>query len=251
MTALLVLTGLTRSFGSTTAVDALDLEIAAGSRHAVIGPNGAGKTTLLDLIAGELAPTAGRQEFDGHDITHVSRSKRSRLGIARTFQQPAVCDSLTALDNVAMAAWRLSGVRMKWRRPSYSRLTGECLPHLEAVGLRSLALREAGTLAHGERRMLDIAMALAARPKLLLLDEPAAGLTEDGITHLIAAIEALPGEVTVVVVEHDFAFVSAVADTVTVLHDGRELATGTPAEIAADAAVHAAYLGSATETGAV
>jgi branched-chain amino acid transport system ATP-binding protein len=247
MTVLLSLTGLTRSFGSTTAVDALDLEVAAGSRHALIGPNGAGKTTVLDLVSGEVTPGSGRIGFDGGDVTRLSRPKRARLGIARTFQQPAAMESLTTLDNVALAAWRLSGIRMQWRRSAFSRLAGECLPHLAAVGLEGVAFRKAGSLAHGERRMLDIAMALASRPKLLLLDEPAAGLTEAGVERLLGVVRALPEDVTVVVVEHDFAFVSAVADTVTVLHDGRKLATGTPEQIAADSAVRTAYLGTATE----
>ena len=247
MTVLLSLTGLTRSFGSTTAVDGLDIEVDAGSRHALIGPNGAGKTTVLNLVSGEITPGSGRIAFDGDDVTHLSRPRRARLGIARTFQQPAAMESLTALDNVALAAWRLSGIRMQWRRSAFGRLAGECLPHLAAVGLESLAFRKAGSLAHGERRMLDIAMALASRPKLLLLDEPAAGLTDEGVERLLGVVRALPEEVTVVVVEHDFAFVSAVADTVTVLHDGRKLATGTPAEITADATVRTAYLGTATE----
>jgi branched-chain amino acid transport system ATP-binding protein len=243
VTALVEVSALTRSFGTTVAVDGLDLAIASGSRHAVIGPNGAGKTTLLHLISGELPPTAGRIVYDGRDVTRMARPKRSRLGIARTFQQPTVWGSLTVSDNMALAAWRHSERRGLWRRPRYRALAEDCRPLLADVGIADLADRTAGGLAHGERRMLDIAMALAARPKLLLLDEPAAGLTDDGAERLLAALRALPPEVTVVVVEHDFAFVSAIADTVTVLHDGRPLAAGTPTEIAADAEVRRAYLG--------
>jgi branched-chain amino acid transport system ATP-binding protein len=151
------------------------------------------------------------------------------------------------LDNVGVAAWRHSEHRGVWRRAPYRRLTADCMHFLESVGLEAIAHRVADTLGHGERRMLDIAMALACRPKLLLLDEPAAGLTEEGVSRLMKAVLTLPPDVTVIVVEHDFAFVAAVADTVTVLHEGRKLASGTPAEIAADAEVQAAYLGTAKE----
>ncbi|GAA2051632.1 ABC transporter ATP-binding protein [Catenulispora yoronensis] len=235
--------GLTKAFGATVAVSDLDLAFAAGGRHAVIGPNGAGKTTLLNLISGELRPSSGRIRYDGRDVTRTTRAKRSRLGIARTFQQPTVWSSLSVADNVALAAWPHAGLSGVWRRRRYRALSARCGSHLETVGIARLAERPAGALSHGERRMLDIAMALAADPRVLLLDEPAAGLTEHGVEQLLAALRALPATVTVVVVEHDFAFVSAIADTVTVLHDGRLLATGTPAEITADAAVRAAYLG--------
>ncbi|MBS2539702.1 ABC transporter ATP-binding protein [Catenulispora sp. NF23] len=236
--------GLTKAFsGGTLAVGGLDLTFEAGRRHAVIGPNGAGKTTLLNLIAGELRPTAGRIRYNGRDVTRTSRVKRSRLGIARTFQQPTVWSTLSVADNIALAAWPHSKVRGKWRRGRYRTLSEYCERYLETAGITALADRPAGALAHGERRMLDIGMALAAEPRVLLLDEPAAGLTDQGVERLLTAMRALPQEVTVIVVEHDFAFVSAVADTVTVLQDGKLLATGTPTEIAADAAVRTAYLG--------
>ena len=238
--------GLTKAFaGGTLAVADLDLAFEAGLRHAVIGPNGAGKTTLLNLISGELPPTSGRIRYNGRDVTRTTRAKRSRLGIARTFQQPTVWSTLSVADNIALAAWPHSDLRGKWRRRRYRKLSEACESYLETAGISALSDRPAGALAHGERRMLDIGMALAADPRVLLLDEPAAGLTDQGVERLLAAMRALPAEVTVVVVEHDFAFVSAVADTVTVLQDGKLLATGTPAEIAADAAVRSAYLGEA------
>jgi branched-chain amino acid transport system ATP-binding protein len=242
--------GVTKAFaGGTVAVGGLDLGFEAGGRHAVIGPNGAGKTTLLNLISGELHPTSGRIRYDGRDVTRTSRAKRSRLGIARTFQQPTVWSTLSVADNIALAAWPHSAIRGKWRRGRYRRLSQACEGYLETAGITALADRPAGALAHGERRMLDIGMALAAGPRVLLLDEPAAGLTDQGVERLLAAMRALPREVTVVVVEHDFAFVAAVADTVTVLQDGKLLATGTPAEIAADAAVRTAYLGESVSAG--
>ncbi|OLE20858.1 MAG: hypothetical protein AUG49_23505 [Catenulispora sp. 13_1_20CM_3_70_7] len=228
MTGVIEISGLTRAFGATVAVSDLDLTFAAGGRHAVIGPNGAGKTTLLNLIAGELRPTSGRIRYDGRDVTRTARAKRSRLGIARTFQQPTVWSSLSVADNIALAAWPHAGTRGTWRRRRYRTLSESCERHLETVGITDLADRPAGALAHGERRML-----------------------EQGVARLLAAVRALPAEVTVVVVEHDFAFVSAVADTVTVLHDGKLLATGTPAEIAADASVRTAYLGDLGEPGVV
>jgi branched-chain amino acid transport system ATP-binding protein len=250
-TPVIEVSGLTKAFaGGTLAVGGLDLSFAAGGRHAVIGPNGAGKTTLLNLIAGELRPSAGRIRYDGRDVTRTARAKRSRLGIARTFQQPTVWSTLSVADNIALAAWPHSQVRAKWRRRRYRTLSEACEGYLETAGITALSARPAGALAHGERRMLDIGMALAADPRVLLLDEPAAGLTDQGVERLLAAMRALPEQVTVVVVEHDFAFVSAVADTVTVLQDGKLLATGTPKEIAADAAVRTAYLGeSGSETG--
>lgn len=242
--SMIEVSGLTKAFaGGTLAVGGLDLAFAAGGRHAVIGPNGAGKTTLLNLISGELPPTAGRIRYHGRDVTRTTRAKRSRLGIARTFQQPTVWSTLSVADNIALAAWPHSEVRGKWQRRRYRKLSEACECYLETAGITELADRPAGALAHGERRMLDIGMALAADPRVLLLDEPAAGLTDKGVERLLEAMRALPREVTVVVVEHDFAFVSAVAETVTVLQDGLLLATGTPAEIAADAGVRAAYLG--------
>ena len=242
--AMIEVSGLTKAFaGGTLAVGGLDLGFESGRRHAVIGPNGAGKTTLLNLISGELPPTSGRIRYDGRDVTRTTRAKRSRLGIARTFQQPTVWSTLSVADNIALAAWPHSDLRGKWRRRRYRSLSESCRHYLETAGITALADRPAGALAHGERRMLDIGMALAADPRVLLLDEPAAGLTDQGVERLLTAMRALPEEVTVVVVEHDFAFVSAIADTVTVLQDGRLLATGTPAQIAADAAVRQAYLG--------
>ena len=235
--------GLTKAFSATVAVSGLDLGFQAGQRHAVIGPNGAGKTTLLNLISGELRPTAGQIRYNGRDVTRTTRAKRSRLGIARTFQQPTVWSTLSVADNIALAAWPHSAVRGKWQRRRYRRLSEACECYLETAGITALADRPAGALAHGERRMLDIGMALAADPRVLLLDEPAAGLTDQGVERLLTAMRALPEEVTVVVVEHDFAFVAEIADMVTVLQDGTLLATGTPAEIAADATVRAAYLG--------
>lgn len=226
--SLLSLSGLTRRFGSLTALDALDLRLEPGARHAVIGPNGAGKSTLLHLVAGALRPTAGRIRFAGRDITRTGPARRARLGLARTFQTPAVCDSLTVRDNISLVG----------RTPDAREV-------LDALGLGAHARLPAGRLPHGTRRLLEIGVALAGRPRLLLLDEPAAGLTADDVPRLLAVLAALPGAPAVLLVEHHMDVVGAVADTVTVLHHGRVLATGSPAEVAADQAVAGVYFGQA------
>ncbi|OPC80566.1 hypothetical protein B4N89_06000 [Embleya scabrispora] len=242
--ALLTITGLTRRYGALAAVDGLDLTVRRGARHALLGPNGAGKSTVLAMIAGANPVTSGTIVFDGCDITDLAPARRSRLGIARAFQQPAVVPSLSVLDNVTLAAWRHArrgGIA--WRPGRYRALAGEAAIHLETVGLTARADEIAGELSHGSRRLLDIAMALAGHPKLLLLDEPAAGLTDTDIELLADVLKALPAEVTMVLVEHNFALVREVTDTVTVLASGQLLATGTPDEIAEDRAVRDTYLG--------
>ncbi|MGC0422814.1 ATP-binding cassette domain-containing protein [Embleya sp. AB8] len=242
--ALLTITGLTRRYGALAAVDGLDLTVRHGARHALLGPNGAGKSTVLGMIAGATPVTSGNIVFAGRDITHLAPARRSRLGIARAFQQPAVVPSLSVLDNVTLAAWRHARVRgTAWRPARYRALAGEASAHLETVGLTDRADEIAGELSHGSRRLLDIAMALAGHPELLLLDEPAAGLTDTDIERLAVVLKALPAEVTMVLVEHNFALVREVTDTVTVLASGQLLATGTPDEIAANQAVRDTYLG--------
>jgi branched-chain amino acid transport system ATP-binding protein len=243
VTALLTLAGVTRRYGALAAVDRLDLTVAPGARHAVIGPNGAGKTTLLGLIAGTVTPSEGRITLGSTDITRADQTRRSRLGIARTFQQPAVLDTLTVLDNVSLAAWRHSELRGLWGPRRYRELGRHCLDHLDLVGAAHLAAETAGRLSHGQKRLVEIAAALASRPRLLLLDEPAAGLTEEDTGRLVSVLSQLPDAVAVVLVEHDLDFVSALAGRVTVLHAGRSIAEGTPAEVSADPEVRSAYLG--------
>lgn len=239
---------LTRRFGRLAAVDGLDLEVADNARHAVIGPNGAGKTTLLNLIAGTIRPTGGRISFAGRDVTATGPARRARSGIARTFQAPALADSLTGLDNVVLGAWRHSGARAGRVGPGrHRRLATRCLHLLDQLGIPEVAYRPAGTLAHGQRRLLEIGAALAARPRLLLLDEPAAGLTDADLPRLLSCLRQLSGQVTVMLVEHHMDVVSAVAETVTVLHHGQVLATGGPDQVIADPAVKDVYLGTRAE----
>ncbi|MFE4213657.1 ABC transporter ATP-binding protein [Streptomyces sp. NPDC056844] len=240
---LLDLTRLTRRYGSLTAVDDVGLRLPPGARHAVIGPNGAGKTTLLNLIAGTDRPDHGTIALDGADITRTATARRSRLGIARSFQQPSVISELSVLDNVVLAGWPHHPKRRgAWRRPSRHRLIAESAGgHLETVGLADLAHRPASTLSHGQRRMLDLAAALAGNPRLLLLDEPAAGLTDGDIGRLLAILGGLPESVAIILVEHHVEVVAELATDVTVLAAGRVLVTAPTREALAHPDVRDAY----------
>ncbi|EST26617.1 hypothetical protein N566_23715 [Streptomycetaceae bacterium MP113-05] len=239
-------TGLTRRYGALTAVDDVTLRLPAGARHAVIGPNGAGKTTLLGLLAGTERPDRGSVVLDGTDVSRRSPSRRSALGIARSFQQPHVVTGSSALDNVVLALWRHHPERRAaWRRPARLRkLTDSALHHLDTVGLADLARLPAGSLSHGQRRLLDLASALAADPRLLLLDEPAAGLTDDDVDRLLRVLGALPRSVTVLLVEHHTEFVAQLTETATVLASGRVVAEGGTREVLRHPEVRKVYLGS-------
>ncbi|MFD9499312.1 ABC transporter ATP-binding protein [Streptomyces sp. NPDC060035] len=237
------LSRLTRRYGSLTAVDDVSLRLPAGARHAVIGPNGAGKTTLLNLIAGTDRPDHGTIALGGTDITRTATARRSRMGIARSFQQPSVISELTVLDNVVLAGWPHHPKRRgAWRSPSrYRQHTESACGHLEAVGLADLAHRPASTLSHGQRRMLDLAAALAGNPRLLLLDEPAAGLTDGDIGRLLGILGGLPESVAIILVEHHVEVVAQLATTVTVLAAGHVLVTGPTQEALAHPEVRDAY----------
>lgn len=241
--------GLTRRYGPFLAVDDVDLDIAAGDRHALIGPNGAGKSTLLNLLAGTIRPTAGQVVLAGRDITRTRPARRARLGIGRTFQTPAVLESLTALDNLVVAAWRHIGTHTAWRPARRRTLAARGLHRLDEVGLGNHAHTPARELSHGQRRLLEIAGALTADPAVLLLDEPAAGLAEHDLTLLLEALRRLPAQTAVLLVEHNQDVVTTLAHTVTVLHHGRVLATGTPHAIHTHPAVAEVYLGTPHGTG--
>ncbi|WP_419998962.1 ABC transporter ATP-binding protein [Streptomyces boninensis] len=238
---------LTRRYGALTAVDAVDLDLSAGARHAIIGPNGAGKSTLLNLIAGTDSADAGRIALAGDDITRTAPAQRSRLGIARSFQQPVAIGELTVLENVILAAWRHHRDHRRhhaaWRRPAQlRRLAASASSHLEAVGLSDVAGRPAATLSHGQRRLLDLAAALAAAPRLLLLDEPAAGLTDRDIARLLTVLAGLPEDVTVLLVEHHTDVVTEFADDITVLAAGRVLISAPTQEALRHPEVRDVYL---------
>ncbi len=232
MTDILAAHGVSRRFRATLALDQVDFALGAGARHAIIGPNGAGKSTLLNLLAGALRPSAGRIRLAGRDVTGRSSASRARLGLARTFQTPAVFGSLSALDNMLAAVWRGDRARKEAARAS-----------LDTLGLSSCMDRVASALSHGQRRLLEIAMAMAAKPRVLLLDEPAAGLGDDDLQRVVECLHQLPSETAVLLVEHNQDVVTAIAHQVTVLNQGQVLATGTPQEIQNHPKVADIYLG--------
>jgi len=244
-TPLLQIDGLTKRFGGVIASDTITLDIPAGEFHAVIGPNGAGKTTLTGLLAGEIEPDGGRVHFDGRDITALSVDRRSHLGLARSFQITSLFHDFTALDNVALAVQAHSGHSFRfWHDARHDRhLREPAQAALDRVGLGGRARMRVDALSHGEHRQLEIAMTLATQPRLLLLDEPMAGMGADESARMVAMLRALKGNVTVVLIEHDMEAVFALADRITVLVYGRVIASGEPAAIRADAAVREAYLG--------
>ena len=242
---LLAVQGLTKRFGGLVATDRLDLLVEREEVHAVIGPNGAGKTTLIAQLAGTLAPDAGRILMDGIDITRHSAHTRVAHGIARSYQVTNVFRRFTSLDNAALAVQARAGSSFRFWRPARSEraLFDEADALLARVGLQDRGQVPAGALAHGEQRQLEVALALASRPRVLLLDEPMAGMGPDESERMVALIQRLKGSVTIVLVEHDMDAVFRLADRISVLVYGRVLATGTPAEIRVNAEVRQAYLG--------
>ncbi len=242
---LLRLDGLRKRFGALAATDGVSLDVQAGEIHALIGPNGAGKTTLIAQVGGELRPDAGRVLLDGRDVTRWSAPRRAHAGLARCFQVPALVDDFSALENAALAAQARAGSSFRFLRPAAGEraLNEDALAALDAVGLGGRAAVPAGWLSHGERRRLELAVALAARPRLLLLDEPLAGAGPDEAAELVALLDRLRARHAVLLVEHDTDAVLRLADRVSVLVGGRVLATGAPAAIRADPRVREAYLG--------
>ena len=237
---------LTKRFGGVTATDGLDLAIAPDELHAVIGPNGAGKTTLIAQLAGTLAPDAGTIVLDGEDITRRSPHARVTHGIARSFQVTNVFGRLSALDNAQLAVQACSGSSFRFWRPLSREvaLRERALQLLARVGLAERAHVTAGALAHGEQRQLEVALALATAPRVLLLDEPMAGLGSDESERMVRLIAALKASATIVLVEHDMDAVFRLADRISVMVRGRVIATGTPDAIRGNDEVRSAYLGS-------
>jgi branched-chain amino acid transport system ATP-binding protein len=243
--ALLHAEGLTKRFGGVTAADHITLDLPPGEFHAIIGPNGAGKTTLIGLLAGEIAPLGGTIRFDGRDITGLPVDRRSMLGLARSFQITSLFRDFTVLDNVALAVQAHSGHSFRFwadaRRDDTLRLPAQAA--LERVGLAARAAVRVDKLSHGEHRQLEIAMALATSPRLLLLDEPLAGMGPEESARMVAMLRELKGRVTILLIEHDMETVFALADRITVLVYGRVIASGDPIAIKSDRAVREAYLG--------
>jgi branched-chain amino acid transport system ATP-binding protein len=236
---------LTRRFGGVFAANAITLDIVSSEVHAVVGPNGAGKTTLIGLLSGEIIPQRGSIHFDGTDITQLPVYRRSRLGLARSFQITSLFHDFTALENVALAVQAHCGHSFRfWRDARREReLRQPALAALARVGLSERAGVRVDKLSHGEHRQLEIAMALATGPRLLLLDEPMAGMGPEESAQMVHLLRQLKGNMTVLLIEHDMDAVFALADRLTVLDDGRIIASGEPESIRADPAVRRAYLG--------
>ncbi|HEY9374403.1 ABC transporter ATP-binding protein [Streptomyces sp.] len=236
---------MSRHFGSFRALDDVCLTVRAGARHAIIGPNGAGKSTLFGLISGTRTVTAGSILVDGQDVTRLPVHRRVGLGVAATFQHSSLFLRESVLENVLLAVVRRDGGGLGGWRKLGARPNTIAQAHalLEQVGLPTRHEVAAAALSHGERRQLEVAVALATGPRLLLLDEPAAGMSPAETARLTELIAALPAEVTVLLIEHDLDMVFGLADTVTVMHLGRHLKTGSPDEVRASAEVQTAYLG--------
>lgn len=242
---LLKTTGLRRRFGGLEAVAGVDFALDAGEIRAVIGPNGAGKTTFVSLVSGRVSPTEGTVVFDGEDVTRLPAFKRVQRGIAYTFQITSIYGKLSVADNVALSVQSAEG-RGRWfgALPDRKALAAAVEDALEKVGLADRRTQAAGTLSYGHQRLLEVAMGLALKPKLLILDEPTQGLSDGEIERFVGLVRAIAGEATVLLIEHNMAVVMALATRITVLDRGRVLADGSPEAIRGDAAVQAAYLGS-------
>ena len=249
--ALLEIDGLTKRFGGVVAADGISLMLPAGEVHAIIGPNGAGKSTLIAQLTGEVTPDSGRIRFDGQEITNVPVYRRSQLGLARSFQVTTLFPDFTALENVALSVQAHSGHSFRFWRNARSEiaLREPARAALARVSLADRAATLVADLSHGERRQLEIAMALAGRPRMLLLDEPMAGMGLEESIRLVELLRALKGDITVMLIEHDIDAVFALADRISVLVYGRIIATGGLAAIRSDPAVREAYLGEGTANG--
>jgi branched-chain amino acid transport system ATP-binding protein len=242
---LLQVDGLVKSYGGLRATDHASLSVQAGEIHALIGPNGAGKTTLIHLISGALAPSAGRIHFDGRDITRMPMHQRVAHGLARSFQITSIFNRLSVLDNLALAVQAHAGHSMNFWRPARRDAERYALAFdvAQRVGLGLQINQLAGALSHGEQRQLEVGLALATRPKLLLLDEPMAGMGPDESERMLSLLQSLRFDTTLLLVEHDMNAVFRLADRISTLVTGRVIACGTPEEIRRHPEVRQAYLG--------
>jgi len=237
--------GLSMSFGALRVANDIDFRLEPGARHALIGPNGAGKTTFVNLVTGALQPSAGRIMLAGHDITRLAQAQRVKRGLVRTFQITALFRGLSVLENVTLAVGERHGVGGDMLRPSGSRraVIAEAYALLERLGIADEALRPVKELAYGRQRLVEIAVALGLDPKVLLLDEPAAGVPSAESGTIIEMIERLPTGIAVLIIEHDMDLVFRLARRITVMVQGAVLVEGPPQEIAADPRVRQVYLG--------
>jgi len=238
---------LCKTFGALTVADHIDFRLEPGARHALIGPNGAGKTTFVNMLMGALAPSSGEILLGGEDVTRIAQSSRVRRGLARTFQVTSLFRNLPVLDNVALGiAERLGVATRMWRAASAHReIIEEARELLAGLELSAEAATRVADLAYGKQRLVEIAIALGLRPKVLLLDEPAAGVPSHESRKILASLEKLPADIAILIIEHDMDLVFRFAQRITVLVQGVVLVEGTPEEIARDKRVHDVYLGEA------
>jgi branched-chain amino acid transport system ATP-binding protein len=239
--------GLDKHFGGIVAANQVSLQIQKGARHALIGPNGAGKTTVVNLLTGVLKPTAGQILLDGRDITRLQPHERVRLGIARTFQINQLFGDLTPIETLGLAISERLGLGSDWWRVvgSKSAVTEEIIALIERFRLADVMSTRTAILPYGKQRLLEIALAIACKPRVLLLDEPAAGVPEDERHEILATVAALPKDVTVLLIEHDMDIIFSFADRISVLVNGSLFVEGEPDEVARDPRVRAVYLGEA------
>ena len=244
--AILKTENLTKAFGALKAVNGVSLGVEAGTLHSIIGPNGAGKTTLFNLLTGTFPPSSGRILFDGRDITGTPAARIAHLGLARSYQRTTVFPAFSLLDNVWVAAFATgkSWQGLMWSQTGrYTEVTTRAREALADVGLADKADVPAREISHGEQRQLELAIALAAAPRVLLLDEPAAGLSPDETRKMVALVRSLKGRYTIVLIEHKIDIIMSVSDRISVMHFGSLIAEGTPEEIQKNPEVRRAYLG--------
>ena len=245
MSAILETRKLCKSFGALTVAESIDFRLEAGARHALIGPNGAGKTTLVNMLTGRLAPSSGHILLGGEDITGLRQAARVKRGIGRTFQINTLFRDLPVLDNVALGIAERSGIAGRlWRAASsYGAIRDECMTLLATLGLADDAASRVLDLPYGKQRLVEIAIALGLKPRVLLLDEPAAGVPSVESGRILEVLDTLPSEIAILIIEHDMDIVFRFARKITVLVQGEVLVEGTPEEIAGDRRVQQVYLG--------
>jgi len=245
MTAALETQRLCKSFGALTVAEQINFRLEAGARHALIGPNGAGKTTFVNMLTGALAPTSGNVLLGGEDVTRLRQSVRVKRGLGRTFQINRLFGNMSVLDNVALGVAERLGISGKLWRPAgtYRAVRDEAMELLSILGITDQGGRRVLDLPYGQQRLVEIAIALGLKPKVLLLDEPAAGVPSMESERILRALDALPGEMAILIIEHDMDLVFRFAQRITVLVQGEVLCEGTPEEISGDVRVHRVYLG--------
>jgi ABC-type branched-subunit amino acid transport system ATPase component len=245
MSSVLETRGLCKSFGALTVAEQINFRLEPGSRHALIGPNGAGKTTFVNLLTGRLVPTSGQVFIGGQDVTDLPQAERVRRGLGRTFQINSLFKKMSVLDNVALGvAERLKVADKLWQPArAFNAVRDESMALLEMLGIAADAGLRITDLPYGKQRLVEIAIALGLQPKVLLLDEPAAGVPSMESDRILQALDALPADIAILIIEHDMDLVFRFAKRITVLVQGEVLCEGTPQEIAADKRVHQVYLG--------